>query len=255
MRELILNVEKKDNHFANYVYKKMLNPVRAIGGICTLDDIKDKICLGIAINDECYQMVDNLFKNLIAEILAIGYKNKYLKENIGVDTSSLLGRVLLDTMCIFDSRYDAKYIKKQIKDFDVISLEGCYNFRLIDIKQKWDDIINLFNSYSDFLADDSIIIEFLNYLLNSIPCLYEIITVIVDDNFQKFELINDSNVVLSKFESFTNSNDVRESLLFNLICYNPNMVNLCVDINKLDEEFYYVLRQLFSVREFVPENN
>ena len=255
MRELILNVEKKDNYFADYVYKKMLNPVQSIGGICAIDTFNEKVTLGIAINDECYQMIENLFKSIIAEILAIGYKNKYLKENIGVDTSSLLGRVLLDTMCIFDSRYDAKYIKKQIKDFDVISLEGCYNFRLIDLKQKWDDIIDLFNNYSDFLVEESVIIEFLNYLLNAIPCLCETITVIVDDNFQKFELTNESGAILSKFESFTNGDDIRENLLFNLVCYNPNMVNLCVDIDKVDKEFYDVLRQLFTVREFVPENN
>ena len=255
MRELILNVEKKDNHFADYVYQKMLYPVKSSGGICAIDKYEDKICLGIAISDESYQLIDNLFKSVVAEILAIGYKNKYLKQNIGVDTSGLLGSVLLDTMCIFDSRYDAKYIKKQIKDFNVISLIGCYNFRLIDIKQKWDDIIALFNSYGDFLTEESVIIEFLNYLLNAIPSLCKTITVIIDDNLKNFELINENNVVLSKFESFTTNNDVRENLLFNLICYNPSLVNFCFDMDKLDEEFLLLLNQLFSVRELILENN
>ena len=213
MQELILNVEKKDNHFVDYVYQKMLYPVKTSGGICAIDTFDDKVCLGIAISDESYKIIENLFKSIVAEILAVGYKNKYLKQNIGVDTSTLLGSVLLDTMCIFDSRYDAKYIKKQIKDFNVISLEGCYNFRLNDIKQKWDDIIALFNSYSDFLAEESVIIEFLNYLLNAIPCLCK------------------------------------------TICYNPNLVNFCIDMDDFDDEFCSIVSQLFSIRELMFENN
>lgn len=57
----------------------------------------------------------------------------------------------MDTMCIFDSNYDTNVIKKNILEINNLSIDGCYNFRLKEIKEKWKEIVALSNNYSTFL--------------------------------------------------------------------------------------------------------
>lgn len=255
MRELIFNVNKEDAYFIDYIHKKVSEPVRSVGGVCAVLEDENKKKLGIGIYDECFPIINKIAKTAVAEILAVGYKNRYLKEKIKIDSSDLIGKTLLDTMCIFDSNYDTNLIKRNIYDLDTISLEGCYNFRIKEIKRKWDDIVALSNSYSGFLSEKSVVYEFLAYLLDAIPCLCDTISVIINDKIDEFQLLNQADVVLSKFEIFSQNKTIQEELIFNLICYNPNLIKFCGNMSVLGDEFCEIINEFFQVREFLPKNN
>lgn len=255
MRELVFGVNKQDAHFIDYIYKKVVEPVRSVGGVCAVVEDETKKRLGIGVYDECFPIINKIAKTAVAEVLAVGYKNRYLKEKIKVNSSNLIGKTLLDTMCIFDSNYDTNLIKRNIYELDTISLEGCYNFRLGEVKRKWDDIIDLSNTYSGFLSEKNVIYEFLAYLLDAIPCLCDTISVIVSDDLLEFQLLNQADVVLSKFEIFSQDKNIQEELLFNLICYNPNLVKFCGNMSALGDEFCEIINEFFQVREFLPKIN
>ena len=190
-------------------------------------------------------------KSAVAEVLAVGYKNRFLKEKINIDTSSLLGRTLLDTMCIFDSNYDTNVIKKNILEINNLSIDGCYNFRLKEIKEKWKEIVALSNNYSAFFEEESVILDFLTYLMDAIPCLCDSVTVLVDLQKNNFQLVDGADRLVTKFETFLEKDDLAEQVLFNLICFNPNVVRYCGDMDELGEEFCYVVNEIFNVREFL----
>ena len=251
MRELVFNAIKRDSYFLEYVYRRIAQPISSVGGICTLNDSGDKLSLGVAVCDECFSAVNKAAKSAVAEVLAVGYKNRFLKEKINIDTSSLLGRTLLDTMCIFDSNYDTNVIKKNILEINNLSIDGCYNFRLKEIKEKWKEIVALSNNYSAFFEEESVILDFLTYLMDAIPCLCDSVTVLVDLPKNNFQLVDGADRLLTKFETFLEKDDLAEQVLFNLICFNPNVVRYCGDMDELGEEFCYVVNEIFNVREFL----
>lgn len=251
MQELVLNTTKRDSHFLNYIYDRIARPIESVGGICTIYEFEDKITLGVVVSDECFSSVNKAAKSAVAEVLAIGYKNRFLKERIDIDTSSLAGRLLLDTMCIFDSNYDTKVIRKNILEIVNLNLEGCYNFRLKEIKDKWLEIVELSNNHSAYFNEEGAIFDFLTYLMDAIPCLCDSVTVLVDLPEKTFQLIDGADRLLTKFETFLDEEDMAEQILCNLICFNPNVVRYCGDINELGEEFCHVINEIFNVREFL----
>jgi len=254
MRELLVNVDKENNKILEYIYRKIEDPIRSIGGVTAWSENNDKIVLGIAVRRECFELINKTLKSIIAEVLAIGYKNRYLRENIVINGNSLLMGVVLDTMSVWDSNNDINIIRKDIDNIFNINIEGCYGFRLINLKKKWNRIIELANTYEIYLNNNDILLDFLGYLMESIPTLYNTITVIINDDCTEFELLNVKGLILDKFESFSFSKNIEEDLLFNLICYNPNIVNFFVSNVSFSREFFVVLKELFRI-EFFPENN
>ena len=66
-----------------------------------------------------------------------------------------------------------------------------------------------------------------------------------------FQLVDGADRLLTKFETFLEKDDLAEQVLFNLICFNPNVVRYCGDMDELGEEFCYVVNEIFNVREFL----
>ena len=251
MRELIVDADVNDKYFIDHIYDKILPSVKSVGGLCVVAEANERSCLGIVVADECASALNRELKALVAEVLAVGFKCRYLQERIAVNADTLLGKTLFNTMCVFDSNYDANYIKRRIYDYEKISLDGCYNFRIGEIKQKWDEVINLSNSYSGFLADKEVLYEFLVYLLEAIPSLADCITVVISDDGKNFVLFNDDGKMLVKFNTYYKQYDIDEQIIFNLICFNPAVVKLCGKYKLLGNDFFNIANRLFQVKEYI----
>ncbi len=254
MRELLIDVDQPDEYMLNYIHDKVAAPVKATGGVLALSKKGGRAKLGIAVKDECFNQINKAVKGVTAEVLAIGYKNRYLKEKIKIESDSLLGKTLINTMCVFDSNYDTNYIKRKINDLDTLALDGCYNFRLIDVKKKWNEVVDLSNNYSGFLSERNVLYEFLSFLLDAIPCLSDTVTVVLGTEKKNFEMFNAKEKLMLKFCTFPDKYDVREQILFNLICFNPNLVKFCGDMEGLGTEFSEIINELFNVKEFLGIN-
>lgn len=119
-----------------------------------------------------------LVKDLLADIFSIGYKNKYLSKKLNMGSEDLLSRTLINTMCIFDNSYDKTAIKRNLENIRNFSLDGFYNFRLGDVKKKWDEIVVLSNSYDTVINDYDTMRDFLMFLLEAIPTLVNNLSVV-----------------------------------------------------------------------------
>ena len=122
-----------------------------------------------------------LVKDLLADIFSIGYKNKYLSKKLNMGSEDLLSRTLINTMCIFDNSYDKTAIKRNLENIRNFSLDGFYNFRLGDVKKKWDEIVVLSNSYDTVINDYDTMRDFLMFLLEAIPTLVNNLSVVFDE--------------------------------------------------------------------------
>lgn len=248
MYELSLNVDKKDGHFLNYLALQLDKPLAQARGISALEQIDDRTYFSLACYDESAGQIVSLVKDLLADIFSIGYKNKYLSKKLCMGAEDLLSRTLVNTMCIFDNSYDKSSIKKSIDSMQNLALDGFYNFRLGDVKRKWDEIVTLSNTYDTVINDYDTMKDFLMFLLEAIPTLVNNLSVIFDRE-SGFEMFDEKGQRLNKLTTLSTKEDAEEDLLYNLVCINPSSINFYGDMSALSEQFRDIAESLFIIND------
>ena len=246
MYELSLNVDKKDCHFLKYLAKQIEKPLTQARGIYALEEIDDREFLSVACYDESAGQISGLIKDVLADVFSIGYKNKYLSKKLNLSNDDLLSRTLINTMCIFDNSFDKTAIKRNIENIKNFSLDGFYNFRLGEVKKKWDEIVILSNSYDVVIKDNETMRDFLMFLIEAIPTLVNNLTVVFDKE-SGFELFDEKGQRLNKLATMSVREDPEESLLYNLICINPSSINFYGDWENMTAQFKDVADSLFVI--------
>ena len=132
-------------------------------------------------------------------------------------SEDLLSRTLINTMCIFDNSYDKTAIKRNLENIRNFSLDGFYNFRLGDVKKKWDEIVVLSNSYDTVINNYDTMRDFLMFLLEAIPTLVNNLSVVFDEE-SGFELFDEKGLRLNKLTTLSVRQEPEEDLLYNLVC-------------------------------------
>jgi hypothetical protein len=72
------------------------------------------------------------------------------------------------TLVAFDRDCERELIEKPLKIADNLALDGFYNFRLSELKKRWNDIAELAVSNSVYLNDDETLNELLRFLMSAI---------------------------------------------------------------------------------------
>lgn len=245
MYEQTVNVEKSNAHLLDYV-KSQLEPVLGqIDGISTeiSDDYRNYYTL--ACSDTYRFQVGRAVNYAVCEALSLGYKNVYVRRLLNVGYDSFYQNVLVNTICKFDSEYDKQFVSRIILDGATVCLDGYYNFKMSQVKRKWQEISKLVCDNSYLLADNELIIELLQYLLESLTSREQTVSLsLLDDDFV---LCNKSNSVLNKLKSIARTASVEEEAMLNVICLKPS--NLVVYYNKKPcKEFSEMCDALFKTQ-------
>ena len=98
----------------------------------------------------------------VADVISINYKYEYFKKHVNPSGLNEIERELLLTSLISaDLEEDKKYALDKIKGFDEIAIDGIYNFRMVPLKKKLNEIISYMPDY--FI--NSQLKEFIAYLI------------------------------------------------------------------------------------------
>ena len=79
----------------------------------------------------------------IAEVIVIKYKYEYFKRAIkltGLNEEEK--ELLLVSLIAADLEDDKKYVYTRLKSYDEIAIDGIYNFRLKQLKKKWEGVVD-----------------------------------------------------------------------------------------------------------------
>ncbi|MFR3347542.1 MAG: sporulation protein YtxC, partial [Christensenellales bacterium] len=169
-------------------------------------------------------------------------------KKLNMGSEDLLSRTLINTMCIFDNSYDKTAIKRNLENIRNFSLDGFYNFRLGDVKKKWDEIVVLSNSYDTVINDYDTMRDFLMFLLEAIPTLVNNLSVVFDEE-SGFELFDEKGLRLNKLTTLSVRQEPEEDLLYNLVCINPAAVNFYGDWQSMSEQFKDIADSLFVIND------
>ncbi|MEG1922968.1 MAG: hypothetical protein RR307_00725 [Clostridia bacterium] len=246
-----INIEQNRQCYLEHIKRQMLYAVNTARGTQNIVNCDERSFLEIYVDNEYRDKIEFGLKNNIAEVIALGFKADYLSEKLKFTDDSLLNRTLVNTMSIFDNEIDKKMALNGLNGLEALSLDGYFQFKLKALKNRWDEIINVTNKNGMISYNDYIKIEFLQYLMQSIPTLVNYVR--LDMTLYGFVLYDSTNRELNTIPLMKCFPiDKEEELLYNLICLSPKSVCITGDDNCLSEQFVNLFNSLFN--DVKPEN-
>jgi hypothetical protein len=183
---------------------------------------------------------------LATDIIGIGYKNIYLRQELNIHSDSFLLNTLINTMCIFDSSFDRQFIKRVVELDGTVCFDGYFNFRMKRLKDKWAEIVELTKNNSIILSDDSLIEEFLAYLIDAIPESIKNLSVCIEKG--KIVLFDSQSRVVPLIDILRLEATPEETAMVNIICLKPATVTLYCDDTATNPEFLTLTKFLFDTK-------
>ena len=245
MYELTCSVENANEGLLKYVYDEVSTSIAKVGGVCKYLHGKCRSKFALACNELYATTISRQVEDCLINALTLGFKGLYLRDSLGISDDDLLLNTLVNTMCLFDNKFDKYYVKKSISLIGEICIDGYYNFRMKGLKSKWNELVEIVKNNNALLRDTSLIKEFLCYLMDFFPQGSSDISVVIDnDTFRIFDekgrLVPHLNLVCKSA--------LEELVVANAICIKPKAIKLYCNKQELDEKFLDLLAYLFEVK-------
>ena len=244
MYEATVSVVKENSHLLDFVKGQITPCLKQIDGMYTELDERFRSCYAVACSDTYRFQVQRKLNEAVSQALTLGYKNIFVRDLLGVGSDSFYKNVLVNVICVFDNDYDKQIVSKLVEVEQNICIDGYYNFRLGAVKQKWSDVIKLLADNFYVLSDNGLIIEFLQYLLESTPSKVKTLSVSLEDN--SFTLYGSGGKVLEPTISLARGATAEEEVMLNILCLKPQRVKI-YRTRALSDDFCDMLSALFAV--------
>ena len=239
MAEIIVSDKKIKERNLFYIKNHLKCLSGHLGFSCETIETEDRTELRVSCPDYYADVVAIEISDKLSEIIAINYKYDFFKKRVLIyGLKDVEYEILMASIISADLDDDKKYIFNKIKDEKNIYMDGFYNFRLKNLKLKWEEIV----SYIPHYFINSQLKDFISYLIeNKKKKVYIDNGKVFDTNYKRLkrsELLDGDCV-----------NIVREVILSNC-----GEVELSGDIPKEDETYlkeYYGDKIIFSQRYFV----
>ena len=243
MYEATVSVVKENNHLLNHVKEQLAPCMVEIDGITSEVDEKGRNYFSLACADTYRFQVQRKLNDAVSQALTLGYKNVFVRQLLKIDTKNFYQNVLVNTICIFDNEYDKQIVSRVVDVDKTLCLDGYYNFRLGAIKKKWQEVIKLVSDNFYVLSDNSLIVEFLQYLLESTPSKVKNLSVSFENG--SFVLYGSGGKVLEPSISLAKCATVEEEAMLNILCLKPQRVKIYHSA-PLSDGFTQMLSTLFD---------
>lgn len=224
MYELTISAPNNYGHLLDYIKNSTAHALAEMDGIATDIQGKRRSYFSVACSDTFRFQLKRLLSESVSESVALGYKNLYVRNCLKVGDGTFLQNVLINTMCVFDKAYDRQIIAKIIDTDKPLFIDGYCNFRLNLLKRKWKEIAKLVSDNNYILHDSQLILEFLQYLLESVEGKTAELSVSFEHD--GFLLYDQRNTVLPAAQSLAAKCTAEEEAALNILLLKPQRVNI-----------------------------
>lgn len=238
MFEVTISVPKNSEYLLAQIEKKSELVLQQIDGIGS--DVYDngRRYYSLACSDTFRFQLQRFVVQCVSETMSSAYKNEFMRKCLGVKHGTFMQNVLINTMCVFDKSADQQSVSKLLNVEKQMCLDGYCNFRLGQLKKKWKEIASLVSENNFILHDEQLILEFLQYLLESVDSKCSQLSVSLDNDQL---LLYDGGRVLPIIESMAKESTLEENAALNVLLLKPRTVTV-YHTNKLSDEFCKVLK-------------
>lgn len=249
MYEVTISVPKNQEYLLAHVKEQTATALAEMDGIATDLTDKHRCYFSVACSDTFRFQLKRLVSDSVSDAVALGYKNLYVRKCLKVNNGNFFQNVLINTMCVFDKAYDRQIISKIIDADKPMFIDGYCNFRLDLLKRKWKEIAKLVSDNNYILQDSKMILEFLQYLLESVSSKVSNLSLTLEKD--GFLMYDSKNNYLPSVMSLAPDPTVTEEAALNVLLLKPK--HLTVYYGEKPSSDFVEMMSLFDCK-FVEAN-
>jgi hypothetical protein len=253
---IVLNDDKVEE--ARHICKELKKNTQEFGAIITSYSENEKLYIIIACEQLEKSRMEFFICDAIAETISIFYKLEYIEKNLKLHIKE---KVYLDAfekaLIAFDRETDKYLILHSLKIDKNIFIDSFYNFKLRQLRAKWQELIKLANENASYLLCNDTFIELLKFLIDNIEISTGLINVVKkEENFllcdEKFNLIDLETEGLCSLKRIEEGNSEID-LITSLIALSPRKINIYCSQYENDSTLT-LISQIFGTRVAILPN-
>ena len=198
-------------------------------GVLILDFALDRAYLSVACGEGEKAAVINELKEAVGDIITVRFKENYLLRNSRLPKGNKINyNAFIRALVAFDREWDRELVYKNLRFRDELLLDGFFNFRLKELKAKWQEVCDLASDNSGYLEYHDTFVELLDFLVKSIDSKCE--RVYIEKRNGEYRLCDGNDAPLDRAKLNIDAVISDETLLPNLIGLAPKEVFITGEI-------------------------
>ena len=240
MYQINIKVNQERAFWIYALNKLICGRVRAAGGIAVVAEMDGQVNLALACETPGRELLDETVTDGIVELLETIGKMCYIDGKLAhLKINKSTYRLLLHTLVAFDRECERELLAGVVSISPSVSLDGIYDFRLEELKSRWDEICLLITGNASFLYDEMTLNELLRFLVSAI-----------NPKIMKLELFRSGDEFLLKGvhnnSEFKLTTKGGENLMLYLIDLAPIELEICGELP--DIKLYCRLVEVFDAK-------
>lgn len=138
VEEIVVTESKERSSYVTYIYNALMSEIVRCGGKGELFFGEERTALRLVLSPA----LEKQLRNILAEIIGIGYKYEFLRRNLHVALSKREKKLLSAALIAADFEGDKAYILRKLSPSCEYAVDGIYAFRLAALREKWLHILN-----------------------------------------------------------------------------------------------------------------
>jgi len=233
MFELALCVNDVNLKFLERRMPKFREQIRDMGGIFNIHRDSKNIFFLIAVEKKSDKILRSI-ATFICDTICESFKRDFFTSNLRISCGQRIkDDALIEALVNYDRITDDEYILSRLKLGNEFYISSFYIFRLKELKQKWEKLLQVTNESAIMLSVENVYIEVMRYLMDGIeiggPVTIEKI------NSTYVTKLNGGSKALYKINS-------QNELLNFLIKYNPKEIL----VKSMDDETLNFISKVFG---------
>ena len=136
-------VEGRSERYIQYLYNRLKNALASGSTEFELLRENSGSCLLCRGNETSLAQMRQIANDHLSDIFAIGYKYDFFKSKLALPLLSDKDRELLYAALVSaDYKEDKRYALRRVNFLKNCSLDGVYNFRLHELRERWSEVID-----------------------------------------------------------------------------------------------------------------
>ena len=194
-------------------------------GVMILDKLKDRSYLSIACGEGEKAALVTELKEAVGDIITVQFKQHYLLRHSRLPKGNKINyNAFIRALVAFDREWDRELVLKNLRLQNELLLDGFFNFRLKELKAKWQEVCDLASNNSGYLEYHDTFVELLTFLVKTIDGKCDEVFIIKDG--AEYVFCGADGSPLDRLKLGIDKSITDETLLPNLINLAPKEVFL-----------------------------
>lgn len=143
MEQITITGAKENAQYLTYLYEKVRGKFSFSTEECGISAGGGFETLSFCVDETLCPYLRRYAEDRMAEIIAVGYKYRYFDKRLSLPLLSSAQKQLLCTALVAaDFNEDREYAVKRLRNEGEYSIDGVFNFRLGELKRRWDGVLD-----------------------------------------------------------------------------------------------------------------